>query len=181
MKKVHEELFDLHHLLPQSIFQGQRPTVTFLPIFENSFALVRPKKVPENTIWWVPPQGGIKPGDGTIMGAMMREVSEELGLEERDVIMTKVKPLYMFQNPIPVDRKGVHTVKMHYVVSLPIRDPNRIFLNRNQNTGFTWVGSRRVLNTSMKTVAAQRPIKYHGTHAALRVAQDRYRLIYLMH
>ncbi len=166
--------FLLHHSLlvqgpPSSV--EEQATVNVLLFFNDMVCLVQPN-LPGVHDWWVPPQSSVLKGDGTLIMAALRTLKDEFGLEERDVVAERMRPLVKFRNIVPEGRKHPPgTIKVHHVVGVPLRNFMRLKLNRDRLARLAWVPTPQMLSAMMSTVAQSRAKKYRGVCAALNAAQ----------
>ncbi len=152
-------------------FKG-RPTIQMMLVSGQHVMVVRSALASADDAP-ILPQGGIKQDkERTLMESLLREGGEELGFNESCFDYRHRLVLGEFLNPIPDERRAKYKGATHkhcIVVAASVRNRNWVRLNQ-ENMDHIWVDSGEHLMSLIGQGAEKRPVKFHATCAAIRMA-----------
>lgn len=139
-----------------------RPTIVPIIVCDNKVLIVKSSRHSH----WSLPQGGIKISDGTLMYAALREGSEELGLNEKHLLLPKRQMIGEYPNPMPKNRNLGYECKHMFLIALPVNRQDWVKLNE-ENQEFSWVHSFDEFISMISGEAEERWVKFQATCEAI--------------
>jgi 8-oxo-dGTP pyrophosphatase MutT (NUDIX family) len=87
---------------------------------------------------WLIPGGHLEPGDTTFLGAALRELVEETGIQPENVTVVSDRPIHIDVHPIPANEAKGEPAHRHIDVRFLLTTTTMTHLQADEVTGAAW-------------------------------------------